>query len=66
MLFPNEKVYNRKIGKYQKWYQSKKDLFASIKNLHSLFYTIFKEEQPLAEEEITKTIEELIANKLEI
>src|SRR3954447_22944458 len=62
MLFPNEDVYNRKMARYQKWYQSKKVLLASIENLYSLFYTISKEERPIAEEEISRTIEELIAD----
>ncbi len=44
MLFPNEEAYNKKIGKYRKWYQNKKDLLANIKNLYSLFYIISKEE----------------------
>ena len=66
MLFPNEDAYNRKMSRYRKWYQSKKDLLVSIKNLYSLFYTISKEERPIAEEEINKTIEELIADELEI
>ena len=66
MLFPNEEAYNRKMSRYRKWYQSKKDLLVSIKNLYSLFYTISKEERPIAEEEINKTIEELIADELEI
>ena len=62
MLFPNEEAYNRKMGRYRKWYQSKKVLLASIENLYSLFYTISKEERPMAEEEISRTIEELIAD----
>jgi len=66
MLFPNEEAYNRKMGRYRKWYQSKKNLLASIENLYSLFYSISKEQRPMAEEEITKTIEELIADELEI
>src|SRR3989337_1060760 len=66
MIFLNEEAYNRKMIRYRKWYQSKKDLLASIKNLYSLFYTISKEERPMAEEEIDKTIEELIADKIEI
>ena len=65
MIFPNEEAYNRKMFRYQKWYQSKKDLLASIENLYNLFYTIFKEERPIAEEEIDKTIEELIADEAE-
>jgi hypothetical protein len=65
MLFPNEDAYNRKMARYRKWYQSKKDLLASIENLYSLFYTISKEERPMAEEEISKTIEELIADDVE-
>jgi hypothetical protein len=66
MLFPNEDAYNRKMGRYRKWYQSKKELLASIEYLYSLFYTISKEERPMAEEEINKTIEELIADEIEI
>ena len=65
MLFPNEDVYNRKMARYRKWYQNKKDLLASIENLYSLFYSISKEERPMAEEEIDKTIEELIADEAE-
>jgi hypothetical protein len=30
MLFPNEDAYNRKMARYRKWYQNKKDLLASI------------------------------------
>ena len=65
MLFSNEEAYNRKMGRYRKWYQSKKDLLASIENLYSLFYIISKEERPIAEEIIDKTIEELIADEAE-
>ena len=65
MLFPNEDAYNRKMARYRKWYQNKKDLLASIENLYSLFYSISKEERPMAEEEIDKTIEELIADVAE-
>ena len=65
MLFPNEDAYNRKMARYRKWYLNKKDLLASIENLYSLFYTISKEERPMAEEEIDKTIEELIADEAE-
>src|SRR3954464_7316788 len=65
MLFPNEDLYNRKMARYRKWYQNKKDLLASIENLYSLFYTISKEERPMAEEEISRTIEELIADEAE-
>ncbi|GES90956.1 hypothetical protein GLOIN_2v1875369 [Rhizophagus clarus] len=65
MLFPNEDAYNRKMARYRKWYQNKKDLLASIENLYSLFYSISKEERPMAEEEIDKTIEELIADEAE-
>ena len=66
MLFPNKDAYERRMGRYRKWYQNKKDLLTSIENLYSLFYTISKEERPMAEEEISKTIERLIADKLEI
>ena len=62
MLFPNEDAYNRKMARYRKWYLNKKDLLTSIENLYSLFYTISKEERPMAEEEISKTINELIAD----
>src|SRR5688572_7637190 len=65
MLFPNEDAYNRKMARYRKWYLNKKDLLASIENLYSLFYTISKEERPMAEEEISKTIDELIADEAE-
>ena len=65
MLFPNEDAFNRKMTRYRKWYQNKKDLLASIENLYSLFYSISKEERPMAEEEIDKTIEELIADVAE-
>src|SRR5436190_18429803 len=58
ILFPNEEAYNRKMGRYRKWYQSKKDLLASIETLYSLFYSISKEERPMDEEEIDRTIEE--------
>ncbi|CAI2185733.1 3518_t:CDS:1, partial [Funneliformis geosporum] len=43
-------------------YQNKKELLTSIENMYSLFYTLSKEERPMAEEEIDKIIEELIAN----
>ncbi|CAI2187058.1 18380_t:CDS:2, partial [Funneliformis geosporum] len=39
----NEDAYNKKMARYRKWYQNKKDLLAT-------------------EEEIDKTIEELIAD----
>ncbi|CAI2180765.1 2547_t:CDS:2 [Funneliformis geosporum] len=38
----------------------KKELLASIENLYSLYYTLSKEECPMTEDEISKTIEELI------
>jgi len=66
MLFPNEDAYERRTSRYRKWYQGKKELLASIENLYSLYYTISKEERPITEEEINKTIEELIANEIEI
>jgi hypothetical protein len=66
MLFPNEDAYNKKMGKYRKWFQNKKDLLASIENLYSLFYTISKEERPKTEEEISKTMEELFADETEV
>jgi hypothetical protein len=61
MLFPNEDAYERRMSRYRKWYQGKKELLASIENLYSLYYTLSKEERPMTEEEISKTIEELIA-----
>ncbi|CAI2183052.1 11967_t:CDS:1 [Funneliformis geosporum] len=61
MLFLNENAYKRRMSRYRKWYQSKKELFASIENLYSLTYTLSKEEHPMTKEEISKTIEELIA-----
>ncbi|CAG8578491.1 6006_t:CDS:2 [Racocetra persica] len=63
ILFPNEDAYERRMSRYRKWYQGKKELLASIKNLYSLYYTLSKEERPMTEEEISKTIEELIADK---
>ena len=65
MLFPNEDAYERRMSRYRKWYQGKKELFASIENLYSLYYTLSKEERPMTEEEISKTIEELIADEAE-
>ncbi|CAI2189487.1 4748_t:CDS:1 [Funneliformis geosporum] len=61
MLFPNDDAYERRMSRYRKWYQGKKELLASIENLYSLYYTLFKEERPITEEEISKTIKELIA-----
>ncbi|CAI2195299.1 5981_t:CDS:1 [Funneliformis geosporum] len=61
MLFPNEDAYERRMSRYRKWYQGKKELLASIENLYGLYYTLSKEECPMTEDEISKTIEELIA-----
>ncbi|GES81699.1 hypothetical protein GLOIN_2v1765427 [Rhizophagus clarus] len=65
LRYKKDNAYNRKMARYRKWYQNKKDLLASIENLYSLFYSISKEERPMAEEEIDKTIEELIADEAE-
>ncbi|CAI2175040.1 10667_t:CDS:1, partial [Funneliformis geosporum] len=61
MLFPNDDTYERRMSRYQKWYQGKKELLASIENLYSLYYILSKEERPMTEKEISTTIEELIA-----
>ncbi|CAI2201797.1 14297_t:CDS:1, partial [Funneliformis geosporum] len=61
MLFLNEDVYERRMSRYRKWYQGKKELLTSIENLYSLYYTLSKEERPMIEEEISKTIKEIIA-----
>ena len=58
-------VAKQRSNVFLKWYQNKKDLLASIENLYSLFYSISKEERPMAEEEIDKTIKELIADEAE-
>ena len=65
MLFPTDDAYERRMSRYRKWYQGKKELLASIENLYSLYYTLSKEERPMTEEEISKTIEELIADEAE-
>ena len=61
MLFPTDDAYERRMSRYRKWYQGKKELLASIENLYSLYYTLSKEERPMTEDEVSKTIEELIA-----
>ncbi|CAI2200358.1 12092_t:CDS:1, partial [Funneliformis geosporum] len=61
ILFPNEDAFERRMSRYRKWHQGKKELLASIENLYNLYYTLSKEERPRTEEEISKTIEELIA-----
>jgi hypothetical protein len=63
MLFPNEDAYERRINRYRKLYQGKKELLASIENLYGLYYALSKEECPITEEEISKTIEKLIAEE---
>jgi hypothetical protein len=61
MLFPTDDAYERRMSRYRKWYQGKKELLASIENLYSLYYTLSKVERPMTEDEISRTIEELIA-----
>ncbi|CAG8478362.1 12106_t:CDS:10, partial [Racocetra fulgida] len=50
------------VTEYASYYQGKKELLASLENLYSLYYTLSKEERFMIEEEISKTIEELIAD----
>ena len=64
LLFPNEDAYNKRIARYQKWFQGKKELLASIENLYNLYYILSKEDRIMTEEEINKAIEEVITDEV--
>src|SRR6185369_14509469 len=51
MLFPNEEAYNRRMSRYRKWFQGKRELLASIENLYNLYYELSKEDHPMNEAE---------------
>lgn len=60
MLFPDEDAYNKRMGRYRKWYANKKNLLTSIEHLYSLYYKLSKEDSPMNNDEI----EDAIENKL--
>lgn len=66
LLFPNEDAYNKRMTRYRKWHQGKKELLASIEYLYGLYYILSKEDRVMSEEEINKAIEEVISNEDEI
>ncbi|RHZ65060.1 hypothetical protein Glove_319g3 [Diversispora epigaea] len=59
-LFPNEEAYNRRMARYRKWYQNKRELLVSVENLYNLYFSLSKEVRPMTETEIEEAIEEVL------
>ncbi|RHZ67235.1 hypothetical protein Glove_302g43 [Diversispora epigaea] len=62
-LFPNEEAYNRRMTKYRKWYQNKREFLVSVENLYNLYFTLSKEMRPMTETEIEEAIKEVLIDE---
>ncbi|CAG8820662.1 34633_t:CDS:1, partial [Racocetra persica] len=62
-LFPNNDAYNKRISRYRKWYQGKKELLTSIEDLYNLYYELSKKDQLMTETEIEEAIEDILIDE---
>ncbi|CAG8523709.1 hypothetical protein C2G38_2254456 [Gigaspora rosea] len=62
-LFPNEEAYNKRITRYRKWYQGKKELLTSVEYLYNLYYKLSKKDRPMTETEIEEAIEDVLIDE---
>ena len=62
-LFPNEEAYNKRMTRYRKWFQGKKELLAGIENLYNLYYELSKRERPMTEAEIDEATEDILKDE---
>ncbi|RHZ50859.1 hypothetical protein Glove_490g3 [Diversispora epigaea] len=59
-LFPNDEAYNKRMTRYRKWYQGKKELLTSVEDLYNLYYELFKKDRPMTETEIEEAVEDVL------
>src|SRR4051794_3112156 len=52
-LFPNDEAYNKRMSRYRKWYQGKKELLTSVEDLYNLYYELSKKDRLMTETEIS-------------
>ncbi|CAG8828730.1 1398_t:CDS:1, partial [Racocetra persica] len=62
-LFPNNDAYNKRMSRYRKWYQDKKELLTSIEDLYNLYYELSKKDQLITETEIEEAIEDILIDE---
>jgi len=62
-LFPNEEAYNKRMSRYRKWYQGKKELLTSIEDLYNLYYELSKKDRPMTETEIEEAVEDVLIDE---
>jgi hypothetical protein len=63
MLFPNEDAYNKRMDRYRRWYEGKKELLASVEDLYSLYYKLSKEERIMTEDDVNNVRDNLLNNE---
>ena len=62
-LFPNDEAYNKRMLRYRKWYQGKKELLTSIEDLYNLYYKLSKKDRPMTETEIEEAVEDVLIDE---
>jgi len=62
-LFPNEEAYNKRMSRYRKWYQGKKELLTSVEDLYNLYYKLSKKDRPMTETEIEEAVEDVLIDE---
>ncbi|RHZ89308.1 hypothetical protein Glove_16g166 [Diversispora epigaea] len=62
-LFPNDEAYNKRMPRYRKWYQSKKELLTSVEDLYNLYYKLSKKDRPMTETEIEEAVEDVLIDE---
>ncbi|CAG8613000.1 10076_t:CDS:1, partial [Diversispora eburnea] len=59
-LFPNDEAYNKRMTRYRKWFQSKKELLICIEDLYNLYYKLSKKDRPMTETEIEEAVDDVL------
>ncbi|CAG8483271.1 11150_t:CDS:1 [Cetraspora pellucida] len=62
-LFPNEEAYNKRMTRYRKWYQGKKELLTSVEDLYNLYYKLSKKDRSMTETEIEEAVEDVLIDE---
>src|SRR6185369_569822 len=62
-LFPNDEAYNKRMTRYRKWYQGKKELLTSVEDLYNLYYELSKKDRPMTETEIEEAVEDVLIDE---
>jgi hypothetical protein len=58
MIFPDEEAYNKRMGRYQKWYKNKPRILKTVETLYELYHNLTKE-NILTEDQIQEELEDI-------